>query len=176
MTPSNTATLNVSLSHSNFGRMAYTASMRLDDFMLLNNENRTDLMAYGNLRLSGELNVTGRLRLRGDLSDPEPYGRFEIREGGKVFLQTREFVVERGALVYQGTLEPEIDVRAIRARTRLSQDDFATAFGFTINQIKDWEQGRARPLGGVRAYLLIIERDAKSVLGLLRKARGKKAA
>jgi putative transcriptional regulator len=70
----------------------------------------------------------------------------------------------------------EIDVRAIRARTRLSQDDFATAFGFTINQIKDWEQGRARPLGGVRAYLLIIERDAKSVLELLRKARGKKKA
>jgi putative transcriptional regulator len=34
-------------------------------------------------------------------------------------------------------------VRAIRAQTGLSQDDFATAFGFTINQIKDWEQGRA---------------------------------
>lgn len=73
-------------------------------------------------------------------------------------------------------IPPEIDVRAIRARTGLSQDDFATAFGFTINQIKDWEQGRARPLGGVRAYLLIIERDAKSVLELLKKARGKKAA
>lgn len=73
-------------------------------------------------------------------------------------------------------IPPEIDVRAIRGRTGLSQDDFATAFGFTINQIKDWEQGRARPLGGVRAYLLIIARDAKSVLELLRKARGKKAA
>ena len=56
----------------------------------------------------------------------------------------------------------EIDVQAIRAQTGLSQEDFATAFGFTINQIKDWEHGRARPLGGVRAYLLIIERDAKS--------------
>ena len=70
----------------------------------------------------------------------------------------------------------EIDVRAIRRRTGLSQDDFATAFGFTINQIRDWEQGRARPLGGVRAYLLIIERDAKRVLELLQKPRGKKAA
>ena len=70
----------------------------------------------------------------------------------------------------------EIDVRAIRARTRLSQEDFATAFGFTINQIRDWEQGRARPLGGVRAYLLIIERDPRRVLELLRKPRGKKAA
>ena len=69
----------------------------------------------------------------------------------------------------------EIDVRAIRRRTGLSQDDFATAFGFTINQIRDWEQGRARPLGGVRAYLLIIERDPKRVLELLRKPRGRKA-
>lgn len=67
-------------------------------------------------------------------------------------------------------IPPEIDVRAIRARTGLSQDAFATAFGFTINQIKDWEQGRARPLGGVRAYLVIIERDARRVLELLRKA------
>ena len=70
----------------------------------------------------------------------------------------------------------EIDVRAIRKRTSLSQDDFATAFGFTINQIRDWEQGRARPLGGVRAYLLIIARDPKRVLELLQKPKGKKAA
>ena len=58
----------------------------------------------------GELNVTGRLQLRGDVSDPAPYGRFEVGEGGKVFLQTREFVVERGALIYQGTLEPDIEL------------------------------------------------------------------
>ncbi|WP_298650709.1 translocation/assembly module TamB domain-containing protein [uncultured Proteiniphilum sp.] len=54
-----TATLNVSLSHTNFGRMVYKAGIRFNDFMLLNNANRTDLMAYGSLKLSGELNVTG---------------------------------------------------------------------------------------------------------------------
>lgn len=54
-----TATLNVSVSHSNFGRMIYKAGIKLDDFMLLNNANRTDQMAYGNLNLSGELNITG---------------------------------------------------------------------------------------------------------------------
>lgn len=68
-------------------------------------------------------------------------------------------------------IPPEIDVRAIREKTGLSQDDFATAFGFTINQIRDWEQGRARPIGGLRAYLLIIERNPKEVLLLLQKAR-----
>ena len=70
----------------------------------------------------------------------------------------------------------EIDVRSIRAKLALSQDDFAALFGFTVNQIKDWEQGRSRPLGGVRAYLMIIDRDPKRVLALLRSITGKKAA
>jgi hypothetical protein len=55
----NTANLNLRLSHSNFGKMAYHASIRLNDFMLLNNKERTDLMVYGNLCLSGALDVTG---------------------------------------------------------------------------------------------------------------------
>jgi putative transcriptional regulator len=73
-------------------------------------------------------------------------------------------------------IRAEIDVRSIRAKLALSQDDFAAVFGFTVNQIKDWEQGRSRPLGGVRAYLMIIDRDPKSVLALLRSITGKKAA
>ena len=63
---------------------------------------------------------------------------------------------------------PEIDVRAIRGKLRLSQEDFARTFGFTIDQIKSWEQGRNRPLGGVRAYLMIIDRAPKEVIELLR--------
>ena len=69
----------------------------------------------------------------------------------------------------------EIDVKAIRAKLSLSQGDFAALFGFTVNQVKDWEQGRSRPLGGVRAYLMIIERDPTLVLGLLRAASNKTA-
>ena len=70
----------------------------------------------------------------------------------------------------------EIDIKAIRAKLSLSQGDFAARFGFSVNQIKDWEQGRSRPLGGVRAYLMIIERDPTLVLDLLRSASGKRAA
>jgi putative transcriptional regulator len=69
----------------------------------------------------------------------------------------------------------DIDVKAIRQKTELSQEDFAYTFGFTSNQIKDWEQGRSRPLGGVRSYLMIIDRDPGLVLDLLRTAM-KKAA
>jgi putative transcriptional regulator len=70
----------------------------------------------------------------------------------------------------------EIDVRSIRDKLSLSQDDFAAQFGFTVNQIRDWEQGRSRPLGGVRAYLMIIDRDPKRILSLLRSLGGRKAA
>jgi putative transcriptional regulator len=63
---------------------------------------------------------------------------------------------------------PEIDVREIRVKLALSQDDFAAEFGFTTDQIRNWEQGRSRPLGGNRAYLMIIKRDPKKVLEILR--------
>lgn len=71
---------------------------------------------------------------------------------------------------------PEIDVRAIRAKLDLSQDDFASTFGFTINQIREWEQGRSRPLGGARAYLMIIDRNPKAVLQILQDAPKRKKA
>lgn len=60
-----------------------------------------------------------------------------------------------------------INVKAIRQKLDLSQEDFAAGFGFTIDQIKAWEQGRSRPLGGLRAYLMLIESDPEQVRGLL---------
>lgn len=36
-------------------------------------------------------------------------------------------------------IPPELDIAAIRNKTGLSQDGFATAFSFTVNQIKDRE-------------------------------------
>jgi putative transcriptional regulator len=83
----------------------------------------------------------------------------------------------------RGELEPvrlyvpvELDVKGIRAKLDLSQDDFSAAFGFTVNQIRDWEQGRSRPLGGVRAYLMMIDSDPDGVLSILKSATSKKAA
>lgn len=64
----------------------------------------------------------------------------------------------------------EIDVKAIRQKTELSQDAFASSFGFTISQVRQWEQGRYRPTGALRAYLLAIDSDPKAVLALLQSA------
>ena len=70
---------------------------------------------------------------------------------------------------------PEISVREIRKKLDLSQDDFAAEFGFTINQIRDWEQGRTRPLGGL-SILDAYQSDPRAVLQLLRNSAPRKRA
>jgi putative transcriptional regulator len=71
---------------------------------------------------------------------------------------------------------PDVDVKAVRTKLAFSQEEFAAAFGFTANQIKDWEQGRSRPLGGNRAYLTIIRRDPQAIIEMLRAPRARKDA
>ena len=54
------ATIGLVVNHSdNFGRLDYKAKIRFNDFMLLNNADRTDLMAHGLLKLDGDINLTG---------------------------------------------------------------------------------------------------------------------
>jgi len=61
----------------------------------------------------------------------------------------------------------DIDVRGIRHSLSLSQDDFAAEFGFSVSQIRDWEQGRNRPTGDSRAYLMVIQKSPESVRAVL---------
>ena len=70
----------------------------------------------------------------------------------------------------------EIDVKAIRKKTGMSQETFAHFYGFTIEQVRAWEQERSRPIGGVRAYLTMIDADAKGVARLLESTRKKSVA
>jgi putative transcriptional regulator len=90
--------------------------------------------------------------------------------------------LEEALAIAKGDLEPariivpaQIDVRAIRDLTQLSQDQFAAAFGFTATQIKDWEQGRSRPTGGNRAYLMLIRDDPDKLRKMLAAAASQAA-
>ena len=42
-------------------------------------------------------------------------------------------------------MEPEIDVRAIRRATGMTQDEFAAAYQFSVRTIQQWERGAKRP-------------------------------
>lgn len=62
----------------------------------------------------------------------------------------------------------EIDVRAIRGRLGMTQLQFAVCFGFSVNTVRHWEQGRRVPEGPTRAYLMVIDREPKAVQKALR--------
>jgi len=51
-----------------------------------------------------------------------------------------------------------IDVAATRARTGLSQSEFAAALRISARTLQHWEQGRRRPSGAAMTLLKIIAR------------------
>lgn len=57
----------------------------------------------------------------------------------------------------------EINVRAIRRKLGMSQQAFASRFGFSVNTLRHWEQGGRQPEGPARAYLTVIARNPKAV-------------
>ena len=65
----------------------------------------------------------------------------------------------------------EIDIRSVRQKFKLSQEDFASEFCFSVTQIRDWEQGRSRPIGGVRAYIMLIDQNGEAIRRLLNEAK-----
>ena len=68
------------------------------------------------------LEATGELRIRGDLEEPAPYGRLQVRPGGRLFVQGRELAVVSGSLAYSGTFDPSV---ALTAETQIA-DGFTT--------------------------------------------------
>ena len=77
---------------------------------------------------------------------------------------------EADARRYRLHIPQRIDVRAIRAKLGMTQEEFAGRFGFSINTLRHWEQGKRRPEGAARAYLLVIARVPKAVEKALRAA------
>jgi putative transcriptional regulator len=55
------------------------------------------------------------------------------------------------------------DVKAIRAKFGLSQEQFAKAFALKLATLRDWEQERRMPHGPARALLTIIDREPAAV-------------
>jgi putative transcriptional regulator len=65
---------------------------------------------------------------------------------------------------------PEVDVRKVRMKMKLSQAQFATKFGFPPATLRNWEQGRSRPDAPTRVLLAVIAKHPEAVEDVLRKA------
>lgn len=58
---------------------------------------------------------------------------------------------------------PEPDVQAIRARTGLSQSEFARSIGVKKGTLLNWEQRRRTPDGPAKVLLALIAKDPQIV-------------
>lgn len=56
-----------------------------------------------------------------------------------------------------------VDIRAIRQREGLSQEQFARRYGFALSALRDWEQGRRQPDRAARLLLRVIEQEPEAV-------------
>lgn len=59
------------------------------------------------------------------------------------------------------------DVKAIRAKTRLSQARFASKLRVPVATVRDWEQQRRTPDAPARTLLAMVEADPKAALALI---------
>ncbi len=64
---------------------------------------------------------------------------------------------------YKVHIPKDLDVKAIRKGTGLTQEAFALRYGFNLGRLRDLEQKRTRPDSVVRAYLLVIQKNPKAV-------------
>jgi putative transcriptional regulator len=107
-----------------------------------------------------------RAKLRADLAARRPRTEAEIEaqaaEDGDAW--TEEELATATAVYPPPTAE---QVRALRARLGLSQAQFARRFGFTVDTVQQYEQGRRVPSGPASTLLRVIESDPQAVVRAL---------
>jgi putative transcriptional regulator len=98
-----------------------------------------------------------RLRLKAD-------GRIvELRDGQEFPLSPSAF---GGASMDNGPVE----VRDLRRRASLTQQEFAAKLGVPVETIRNWEQGKRMPRGPARALLTLIAHAPDMVFAALAKS------
>ena len=66
---------------------------------------------------------------------------------------------DRGKVELEQVLPKPIDVKAIRKRVKMSQAEFARAYGISKRALQEWEQGGRQPDSAARAYLTVIAKE-----------------
>jgi len=60
-----------------------------------------------------------------------------------------------------------VDVKALRAKVGMTQEQFAARFGFSTATLRHWERGDRSPHGPALVLLNVIERNPEAVIEAL---------
>jgi putative transcriptional regulator len=95
----------------------------------------------------------------------------------EMFKELLESVRQAGAIM-RGEMEPSRvfvfetpDVKAIRAKLGLSQDEFASLLGISVRTLENWEQKRRIPKGPARVLLEVAAAHPEAVWDVVQHAR-----
>jgi len=75
-----------------------------------------------------------------------------------------------GAVRVTNPVEGATEIAALRAKLGLTQAEFATRFGLSIDSLRQWEQGRRVPEGAAKTLLALIVIDPDTIAKLVRRA------
>ena len=60
-----------------------------------------------------------------------------------------------------------LDVKNIRAKLGMSQNEFASAFGISVSTLRHWERGDRTPNGPALVLLNVVSKEPNAVLKAL---------
>jgi putative transcriptional regulator len=60
-----------------------------------------------------------------------------------------------------------VDVKALRSRVEMTQEQFAARFGFSVATLRHWERGDRTPHGPALVLLNVIDKNPAAVLTAL---------
>src|ERR1700683_2063361 len=84
---------------------------------------------------------------------------------GRDLIEGMRLVVahQRGEIELEQVWPKPVDVKAIRKRVKMSQSQFARAYGISKRALQEWEQGGRQPDSTARSYLMVIANQPVSV-------------
>ncbi|MDD2774589.1 MAG: type II toxin-antitoxin system MqsA family antitoxin [Gallionella sp.] len=90
--------------------------------------------------------------------DIEKIARAIEQDAGMELAEVRQALSEASAGIGRVTTPAQTLVRAARVKTGLSQQAFADRIATPVATLRDWEQGRFSPPGGILCLLRLLER------------------
>ena len=60
-----------------------------------------------------------------------------------------------------------VNVKSIRQKTELTQEEFAAAFGISVATLRHWERGDRKPQGPALVLLNLVRKSPETVLHVL---------
>ena len=92
-----------------------------------------------------------------------------IRKGLKQAIRHQKGARVRGLKLH---FPSEVDVKAVRERTGLTQEEFAAKFAIRLGTLRHWERGDRRPHGTALVLLNVIAREPRAVMRAIEQASG----